>query len=281
MGIFSRLRFKYKVVILNEHTLEDKFHTRISIFSMMAWMGLFCLLSFCLLSAIILITPLKYLLPGYAEMSIREDVVNEALRIDSISTKLDNTDRQMIILKNIIAGNIEVDSITVTDTLSIEQLKSLPLGPTRQEQQYQEQYEENNRYNINDYIASPTTEEMVFVIPVHGAINSHFNISDRRFGIQILASNDKPVLAAQSGTIIYSYAASANANTLVILHNNGYITIYRSLGRILHSAGETLAAGQAIAFVGSEDKTVKENSVVDFELWHDGKPIDPEKYIVF
>lgn len=128
MGIFSRLRFKYKVVILNEHTLEDKFHTRISIFSMMAWMGLFCLLSFCLLSAIILITPLKYLLPGYAEMSIREDVVNEALRIDSISTKLDNTDRQMIILKNIIAGNIEVDSITATDTLSIEQLKSLPLG---------------------------------------------------------------------------------------------------------------------------------------------------------
>lgn len=278
MGLLKRLRFKYKFVILNENTLEDKFHTRISMLAMMAWMGLFCLVSFALLSAIILLTPIKYMLPGYAEMSIREDVVNEALRVDSISERITSADRQMLILKNIIAGNIDIDSLTTTDTLTIEQLKTLPLGPTRQEQQFVEQYEETNRYNINDYIRTETRpEEIVFVMPVHGVISRHFNPVNRQNGITILTSRDKPVLAAQAGKIIFTTDNSRN-NTLIICHDDGFITVYRQLGRLLHTVGDNVAAGQAIAFVGDEE-SIENNNTIDFELWHKAQPIDPEKYI--
>lgn len=281
MSFLPRLRFKYKVVILNENTLEEKFHTRISMLSMIAWTSLFTLLSFALLSAIILLTPLKYMLPGYAEMSIREDVVNEALRVDSLSDRISRTDRQMLIIKNIISGNIHVDSISGTDTLTIEQLKTLPLGPTLKEQQFVEQYEDANRYNINDYLPSATRpESIVFVLPVHGAIKQHFTHASKLYGITILTTPDKPVLAAHTGRIIYS-SSNIDNNTVIIAHDDEYITIYRNLGRLLHHVGDEVASGEVIAFAGTENLDNENNNIVGFELWHKGQPLDPEKYIVF
>ena len=283
MSFFSRLRIKYKLVILNENQLEEKFHTHISMLSIIAWTGLICLVTFVLLSALILFTPIKYFLPGYAEVSIREEVVNEALRVDSMAMQLESADRQLLILKNIIAGNIEIDSINTTDTLTLEQLRQLPIGPTQQEHQFNEQYEENNRYNINDYLPTNSRpEEVVFVIPVHGAIQEKFNLLSHRHGIRIVASSDKPVLAIQGGTIIYSDNKSTTDNTLVIYHDNDFISIYRHLGRLLHRSGDNVLAGEAIAFVGNEETTHNDiNNTIVFELWYKATPIDPEKYIAF
>lgn len=243
--------------------------------SMIAWIGLFLIVSFALLSTIILVSPLKYMLPGYAEMSIRENVINDGLRIDTIQTKLTNSDRQLLILKNVIAGNIDIDSISSADSLTIEQLKSLPLGPTKQEQHFVNQYEEANKYNINDYIHTETrSEEMVFVQPVHGAITNHFNDKNNS-SITIATTPDKPVLASQSGKIIY-----ASHGTIIIGHNAGFTTVYRNLSRLLHKTNDNVSAGEAIAFVGG-DEQAQPNNTIDFELWYDGSPTDPEKYIVF
>lgn len=281
MSLFSRLRFKYKVVILNENTLEEKFHTRISMLALMAWAFLFTIVSFSLLSAIILLTPLKYMLPGYAEMSIREDVINEALHVDSLSSQIKRSEQQLLMLKNVIAGNLEADSIEVYDTLTIEQLKQMPLGPTKQEEQFVEQYEDANIYNINDYISSEVKpEEIVFVVPVHGSIQQHFNPSVRHYGITLLTTPDKPMLAAHTGTIIYTTNRRTN-NTIIIQHADEYTTIYTNLGRLLHSAGDKVLAGEAIAFVGTENSDDHNNNVAGFELWYKNEPIDPEKYILF
>lgn len=281
MNLFSRMRFKYKVVILNENTLEEKFHTRISMLALIAWTSLFTLISFALLSAIILLTPLKYMLPGYAEMSIREDVINEALYVDSLSSQIKRTEQQMLMLKNVIAGNIPSDSISAYDTLTIEQLKQMPLGPTKQEEYFTEQYEDANIYNINDYVPSEVKpEEIVFVVPVHGSIQRHYNNSFRQYGITILTTPDKPVLAAHNGKIIYASDHLDN-NTIIISNADEYTTIYTNLGRLLHTTGDKVSAGEAIAFVGSENNDDKLNNTIGFELWYKGDPIDPEKYIIF
>lgn len=281
MSFFSRLRFKYKVVILNENTLETKFHTRISMLSMMAWISLFTIVSFTLLSVIILATPLKYMLPGYAEMSIREDVINDALRIDSLSNKMELANRQLFLMKNVLAGNIAIDSINEADTLTIEQLKKMPLGASKAENEFTAHYEDANIYNINDYLPTELRpEEIVFVIPVHGAIKSRFNANVRSYGVSILSSPDKPVLAAHSGKIIYS-TDNVYDNTIIIAHADEYVTIYRHLGRLLHRAGETVVAGEAVAFVGYENSRSEYDSTIEFELWHKGVPLDPETYILF
>lgn len=277
-----RLRFKYKLVIINETTLTETFRARISRLSLIAWLSIFSLLSFVLLSAIILLTPLKFMLPGYAEMSIRGDVINEALRIDSISMQMNRSDRQLLMLKNIIAGNINADSIETADSLTIEALKKMPLGPTQQEQAFTARYEEENLYNINNLSTTePKAEEFMFMLPVRGTITKQFEPQNGYFGISILATPDAPVLASQEGYIIHTDIKSLTDNCIIIQHAKGYLTVYRNIGQLLHNVGEHVKAGEAIAFVNSNELPGDINTQIHFELWFEGQMLNPEEYIVF
>ena len=62
------------------------------------------------------------MLPGYADVSVREDVLIEAQRVDSLEILTQHNERQLLIIKNIIADNIKLDSITTIDSTDIEKL---------------------------------------------------------------------------------------------------------------------------------------------------------------
>lgn len=282
-SFFQRLRFKYKLVIINEKTLTETFRARISRLSLIVWLSVFSLVSFSLLSAIILFTPLKFLLPGFADTTIRDEVINENMRIDSLTTQIRNSNRQLLIMKNIIAGNISVDSLATADSLTIEALKKMPLGPTQQEQAFTAQYEEENMYNINELTSEePKSEEIMFMLPVRGAITRKFDPQNGILGITILAEPNAPVLAAQSGYIIHSDFKTLTGNCIIIQHKNGYITIYHNVGQPLHKMGEHVKAGEAIAFANNKESNDEDiNTQVHFELLFEGRIINPEEYIVF
>ena len=95
-------RFKYNLILLNESTLEEVFRVKTSKLTFSLALGIFTLLSFTLLSIIIFVTPIKHMLPGYADVSVREDVIAEAERIDSLEYITQNNERQLLIIKNII-----------------------------------------------------------------------------------------------------------------------------------------------------------------------------------
>ena len=105
-------KFKYNLILLNESTLEEVFRIKTSKLTFSLALGIFTILSFTLLSIIIFITPLKHMLPGYADVSVREDVLIEAQRVDSLETLTQHNERQLLIIKNIIADNIQLDFIT-------------------------------------------------------------------------------------------------------------------------------------------------------------------------
>ena len=85
-------KFKYNLILLNESTLEEVFRIKTSKLTFSLALGIFTILSFTLLSIIIFITPLKHMLPGYADVSVREDVLIEAQRIDSLETIAQNNE---------------------------------------------------------------------------------------------------------------------------------------------------------------------------------------------
>ena len=75
----KRKKFKYNLILLNESTLEEVFRVKTSKLTFSLALGIFTLVSFTLLSIIIFVTPIKHMLPGYADVSVREDVLIEAI----------------------------------------------------------------------------------------------------------------------------------------------------------------------------------------------------------
>ena len=95
-------KFKYNLILLNETTLEEVFRIKTSKLTFSLALGIFTLVSFTLLSIIIFVTPIKHMLPGYADVSVREDVLIEAQRVDSLETLTQHNERQLLIIKNLI-----------------------------------------------------------------------------------------------------------------------------------------------------------------------------------
>lgn len=276
----KRKKFKYNLILLNESTLEEVFRVKTSKLTFSLALGIFTLVSFTLLSIIIFVTPIKHMLPGYADVSVREDVLIEAQRIDSLEYITKSNDRQLLIIKNIIADNIKYDSIHSIDSTDVERWNKLPLVAGHIESEFVKQYEEENAFNVGyDDNASQKEDAIVFIAPAVGSITQHFTPNENN-AITIACPANTPILSPQDGHIILTNYHPTDGYTIVIQHTNGYISIFHQLGEKLCNIGSEVKVGEAIAFAGSKNNK-KQDSLIQYELWLNGLCINPEDYIVF
>ena len=71
-------------------------------------------------------------------------------------------------------------------------------------------------------------------------------------GIDIAAEEGTPVCAAAPGVVYTTYEDEGLGTTVVIRHENGYVTMYSSLdAEVTVAAGDTVELGQQIGYVGS------------------------------
>ena len=276
----KRKKFKYNLILLNENTLEEVFRIKTSKLTFSLSLGIFTLVSFTLLSVIIFVTPIKHMLPGYADVSVREDVLIEAQRVDSLETITQSNERQLLIIKNIIADNIKYDSISTLDSTDINKWNNLPLVAGSAEASFVKQYEDENAFNVGyNNNTSQKEDAMVFIAPAVGSITQHFTPNENN-DITIICPANTPILAPQDGHIILANYHPTNGYTIVIQHANGYVSIFHQLGEKLCNIGSKVKVGEAIAFAGSKDNK-KQDSQIQYELWLNGLCINPEDYIVF
>ena len=85
----QKMRFKYRVSITNENTLEETWFTRLSRVSVLLYASGFFLFTFILLTLIIFTTPLRLYLPGYEDSGNRTAIVQQSMRTDSIQNELE------------------------------------------------------------------------------------------------------------------------------------------------------------------------------------------------
>lgn len=275
----QRIRFKYRVSILNENTLEEAFHLRLSRLSVYLITGTFALVSFILLSLLIFFTPIKYFLPGFADSSIRSELMMETMRVDSLTQALDLQQKQMSVIKDILAGNIVLDTVDV-DSLEVKNWDNLLLGKSEAEQEFVEEFEREEKYNLGS-IAVPKTEMTeVFVKPVKGVIIQPFNPKLNQYGVELAASPSEAVLAALKGTVVMVDYSLKYGYIVGIQHNGGFFSLYKNNERVLKQVGQEVRAGEVIAIVGAKGKQATD-SYLHFELWQKGKPVNPADHIIF
>lgn len=91
-------------------------------------------------------------------------------------------------------------------------------------------------------------------------------------GVDIGGNIGDPVLAAASGKVIFVGKYPKHGNLVVLLHSEGYSSVYAHAQRILVKDGETVKRGQRIADLGNSDS---DQPKLHFEVRQQGKPLDP------
>ena len=100
------------------------------------------------------------------------------------------------------------------------------------------------------------------------------------YGIDIVAPRNEAIKATLDGMVVLSTWTSETGYILGIQHNNNLLSIYKHNSVLLKKAGNYVKAGEVIAIIG-ESGELTTGLHLHFELWHHGRPVNPQDYIIF
>ncbi|MDD3320511.1 MAG: M23 family metallopeptidase [Paludibacter sp.] len=276
----QKIRFKYRVSVLNENTLEESWYVRLSRFSVFLFASTFTVLTFIILTILIFTTPVRNYLPGYGDAGNRTKIIQNSMKADSLVKQIELQKGYVDILKGIIKGDIKPDSIASLDSVELKDKARVFLQKSKKENQFVDKYEEEEKYNLASIDVKPNENMYVFFRPTRGVISSAFNLSEQQFGIYMITSVNESVLSVLAGTVVYAAFTFDFGWVIQVQHDNNYLSIYKNNTRLLKKVGDNVKAGESIAIVG-DAKEKNTGSQFYFELWKQGKPVNPEDVIIF
>lgn len=279
-SLLHKLRFQYRVSVLNENTLEESWHLRLSRLSVLIYGSTLVLITFIVLTILIFATPIRFYLPGYGDSGNRNSIIHESMQTDSLLQQVEIQAGYLDILSGIISGTIKPDSIVSLDSVKLKEMAQGFLKKSRDEKNFVDQFEKDEKYNLASIEVKPNEDMYVFFRPANGVISSAFSLTDKQYGINIITSPNETVVSVLSGTVVYAGFTFDFGWVIQIQHENNYLSIYKNNTRLIKKVGDTVKAGEGIAITGesSENKTAEH---FYFELWKLGKPINPEDVIIF
>jgi Peptidase family M23 len=154
---------------------------------------------------------------------------------------------------------------------------------------YKVDFDMNNKLKDLEYIAQDDDMYPVAwpIYPIYeiqtyfGDLSFQKQYGIPQLGIQIKADQNTPVYAARDG-IVYFVADNDNIgiNRAMIVHTDGYVTVYQYLNRSVVKPGDIVRRGQLIGYSGGEPGTrgagfISKGANITFMVFKDTMPIDP------
>ena len=279
-AFWHNIKFKYKLTIINENTLEEVVGIHVSKLNGLSVLLTACIVIFLIAAVIIVFTPLRNYLPGYMNSEVREQVVANALRADSLQAALDRQKQYIMNVQDILSGQVKADTVKSIDSLTDLRAEEL-MERSKEEDEFRKKYEERERYNLTAVNNTPDASGLIFYRPLRGVMSTDFNPEKRHFGVDLTASPNENILAALDGTVILSAYTAEAGYVIQIQHPQNFVTVYKHCGSLLKQTGDKVKGGEVIALIGNGDRIDTGTPHLHFEVWHRGNPVNPEKYVVF
>jgi murein DD-endopeptidase MepM/ murein hydrolase activator NlpD len=275
----QKLTDKYRLVVLNEDTFEERFSLKLSRLNVFVLGGVLSFLLILVTTFIITFTPVKEFIPGYSSTALKIKATKLAFQTDSLKRKLDVMHDFTKAMQPILTGEIQPDII---DTLEVEPDKTIIidslLNASKEDSIFREKIESQDRFPIQDNAKSNV--KIVFFAPLTGTISENFDEKSKHLAVDIVAKSGTPVKATADGTVIFSGWNTETGYVIILKHAHDYISVYKHNGILLKEQGDFVKSGEVIASVGSTGELTT-GPHLHFELWSGGYAVNPTNFIDF
>lgn len=271
-GFWQRARYKYRLTVMDESSLNEKWHIRLSGLGVFSMLFLLFVVVVCVFSLLIIYTPIRNVLPGYGE-SIRQQLITESARVDSLSTDIELQRRYLEVIKQVTAGEIQSDTVQSLDSMQIVMRAELLEAKNQATEEFLSQYEEKEKDYLQFFDTPNALPTISFFRPVQGVVTTHCVPEQKQYGIVLQTTDNKNITSVLSGTVIYVQQELDDTYTMMVQHEN-YLSVYRRIGTVLKPAGTQVQSGEILGIVS-------EQRLLEFELWKNGQCINPEEVIAF
>lgn len=271
----------YRLVLRKDDTLEEVGSYRLTLLNLYVLLSSIILVTMGIMIVVIFFTPLKRLVPGYAMPSQHPDFIRLAKKVAALETELVDYKQYYDHFNQMISMSDSIGKSNVAETPSKEKTpeeKSLSWEKDRPEPPKQVQTIQVKN-SAAPSVLKPA-DYLYLIPPISGVISSKFDPSQDHFGVDILAPHDTPVKAIWDGHVITADWTLETGYTIGIQHSNDMVSFYKHNATLLKRNGAFVRAGEAVAIIGNTGK-LSSGPHLHFELWIQGRPVDPTDYIDF
>ncbi len=278
--LFKNLKNRFRLVIMNDDTLEEKASFNLRPLNVFVTAGLSIILLITITTFLIAFTGLREYIPGYADLNTQWRVYNLLLKTDSIEKGLKSRDKFIGNLKNIINGNVD-EPIDIKSSENGNKYDTIhKLYKSNEDSELRRMIETQDQFSLSEGSMHKSMNAFLFFPPIKGIITNRFDPVKKHYGIDIVTNANEPIKTTLDGTVVLANFTSETGYIIAIQHSNNLFSIYKHNSALLKKSGDVVKAGDVIAIIGNSGE-LSEGPHLHFELWFNGSPMNPQQYISF
>ena len=212
-------------------------------------------------------------------MLVKMFALANAIKIDSLESVITKWNLYAENLSRVLAGEATVNFDSIVRRSALQYLSSKSEEELlRQDSLLRESVQSAERFGVSaKAIQALPIEGKHFFNPVKGVVSKEFDRVEHP-GIDISTSASSIVSSILEGTVVHSAWNEDQMYVVIIQHKDNLLSSYSFCSKALVRTGDEVNAGTPVAMSGSEVHDGK-NGVLHLEMWLDGVPIDPAKYL--
>lgn len=280
----ERLKNKYRFVVINDDTFEEHFSLRLSPLGIVVLFSSISIVMIFLVISTIAFTPLREYIPGYgSDASLKQNLISLNQHLDSLDRKLYEDSLYIRNLNAIISGQDSGAVNPQPSSVKSGNYNNLQTNPSRNDSLFRNAVESQDPYSLFSNPGSTQKNSIsgfFFFTPVKGLVTASFNSQEDHFGVDIAAKENEAIKSTLDGTVVFSGWTVESGHVIQVQHENNLVSVYKHNSVLLKKSGEYVKSGEAIAIIGNSGEHTT-GPHLHFELWYNGKPIDPQQHMVF
>lgn len=277
--IKQKLLSKYRLVILNDDTFEEKISFNLTRLNVFVLTGFSIIALIALTTVLIAFTPLREYIPGYSSTKLKNDALILTKKSDSLEAALQTNQKQLNSIRKVLIGNVFPDDIVQRAKKEVgddEVFVSVPVSAA--DSLLRKKVAREDKYNLQE--SDSKKENFVLFPPVKGSISEGFNQEKKHFAVDIVVAEGTAVKSVADGRVIFAEWTAETGYVVIIEHANNLLSVYKHNSSINKSQGDYVKSGEVISFSGATGELTT-GPHLHFELWSEGYALNPTNFIAF
>jgi len=276
----KKLLHKYRMVVLNEDTFEERFSFRLTRLNVFVAVGISAILLISMTTFLIAFTPLREYIPGYSSAKLKEKATQLAYTSDSLQSAMRMNDQYLQSIQEALRGEFDVQQLDRDSLLSqpITELEYQEINRIKADSLLREEVAQEDKYNILPTATDPINFSLF--PPVKGNISEGYSIEKKHYAVDVVTTKNSPIKSVADGRVIFGEWTADTGYVIIIEHSYGLLSVYKHNASLSKSQGDIVRTGEVIATAGNTGEFTT-GPHLHFELWNEGNPVDPSEYIDF
>jgi len=276
---------RYRLVVLDDSSFEEQASVSLS------RLNLFILLSSAiigfalLITSLVVFTPLREYIPGYADTGQRLKMLRLLNTVDSLEQSMAGVEERWRVFSGVVDGKLPADTggqQPRSDTILLSQAASEFASSTADSllRQWIEQDFDDAR--LSDVSGQIRFFGQSLFEPVNGRVHRPFSPANPSAGLEIAVVGEQPVHSMLDGRIVFQGYSLSDLYVIVVQHPGNAISCYRKLRKTLRRTGESVKSGDVLGLAGRSADAIRksgETETISVQLWQEGSALNPASFL--